>query len=151
MDLQIHASLVEVHRVGVLIQGESGTGKTLTARSIHDHSDRRDRPFVEVSCGALSETLLESELFGFEKGAFTGAVDSKSGKFELADKGTIFLDEIGELSGAGQAAAARTTVSSLKGSRSSADPPPRVTTMTSSSSRPRARIPAASSAGAAGP
>ena len=81
-------------RTTVLVQGESGTGKTLTARSIHDHSDRRDRPFVEVSCGALSETLLESELFGHVAGAFTGAVSDRPGRFRQADGGTLFLDEI---------------------------------------------------------
>jgi len=81
-------------RTTVLIQGESGTGKTLTARSIHDHSDRRGRPFVEVSCGALSETLLESELFGHVAGAFTGAVSDRPGRFRQADGGTLFLDEI---------------------------------------------------------
>ncbi len=81
-------------RTTVLIQGESGTGKTLTARSIHGHSDRSGRPFVEVSCGALSETLLESELFGHVAGAFTGAVSDRPGRFRQADGGTLFLDEI---------------------------------------------------------
>ncbi len=78
----------------VLLQGESGTGKSLVARAIHHRSERRDRPFVEVSCGALPESLLESELFGHAKGAFTGAVSDKAGKFKAADTGTIFLDEI---------------------------------------------------------
>jgi DNA-binding NtrC family response regulator len=78
----------------VLIQGESGTGKSLVARAIHYRSSRRDEAFIEVSCGALPETLLESELFGHVKGAFTNAVNDKEGKFKAADKGTIFLDEI---------------------------------------------------------
>ncbi|GMV97150.1 MAG: sigma-54-dependent Fis family transcriptional regulator [Phycisphaerae bacterium] len=81
-------------RTTVLIQGESGTGKSLIARAIHHHSDRRDKPFIEVSCGALPESLLESELFGHVRGSFTGAVGDKEGKFKAADKGTLFLDEI---------------------------------------------------------
>jgi len=82
----------------VLIEGESGTGKELVAKSIHFNSLRRGRPFIAVNCSALAESLLESELFGHEKGAFTGAVAMKKGRFELADGGTLFLDEIGELS-----------------------------------------------------
>ncbi|MGH9326471.1 MAG: sigma-54-dependent transcriptional regulator [Terriglobia bacterium] len=81
----------------VLLGGESGVGKDLVARAIHQHSRRASGPFVKINCAAIPENLLESELFGYEKGAFTGAVASKPGKFELADKGTIFLDEIGDV------------------------------------------------------
>ncbi|MFW6303616.1 MAG: sigma-54-dependent transcriptional regulator [Candidatus Sumerlaeota bacterium] len=86
----------------VLITGESGTGKELLASVIHQQSPRRDRPLVTVNCGALPENLLESELFGHEKGAFTGAEENREGRFQIADKGTLFLDEIGEISPAMQ-------------------------------------------------
>jgi DNA-binding NtrC family response regulator len=84
----------------VLVGGESGVGKDLIARAIHEHSQRANGPFIKINSTAIPESLLESELFGYEKGAFTGAVGSKPGKFELADKGTLFLDEIGDVPGA---------------------------------------------------
>jgi DNA-binding NtrC family response regulator len=85
-------------RTTVLLTGETGTGKSLIAKLIHSHSNRKDKPFISIHCGAIPETLVESELFGHEKGAFTGAVRRKLGKFELAHGGTIFLDEIGTVS-----------------------------------------------------
>jgi two-component system, NtrC family, response regulator AtoC len=82
----------------VLITGESGTGKELIAKALHEHSSRADKAFIRVNCAAIPDTLIESELFGYEKGAFTGAATTKPGRFELADQGTLFLDEIGEIS-----------------------------------------------------
>lgn len=90
-------SMVAAKKSTVLITGESGTGKELIARAIHYNSDRRSKPFVVVNCAALPDTLIESELFGYEKGAFTNASQKKLGRFELANGGTLFLDEIGEL------------------------------------------------------
>jgi DNA-binding NtrC family response regulator len=96
---QIFATIMRVAptRATVLLAGESGVGKDLIARAIHFHSPRKDRPFVKINCTALPENLMESELFGYEKGAFTGATNSKPGKFEQADSGTVMLDEIGDV------------------------------------------------------
>jgi transcriptional regulator with PAS, ATPase and Fis domain len=91
------ARRVAATRATVLIEGESGTGKELIARLVHFTSDRALRPYVRVNCAALSESLIESELFGHERGAFTGATDARTGRFELADGGTLLLDEVGEL------------------------------------------------------
>jgi two-component system response regulator FlrC len=97
------AKNVAMSDITVLILGESGTGKELLARYIHNISPRNKRPFVAVNCAAIPDNLLESELFGYEKGAFTGAIERKAGKFEIADGGTILLDEIGEMSSTLQA------------------------------------------------
>jgi formate hydrogenlyase transcriptional activator len=99
---ELHEVLRQVRTVaptdsGVLIVGETGTGKELIARAIHDNSARRDQPFIKVDCAAIPASLLESELFGHERGAFTGAVAQKAGRLEIADKGTLFLDEVGEI------------------------------------------------------
>src|ERR1700691_4681471 len=104
---KMQAVLALVERVAptnstVLIGGESGVGKDLVARAIHEHSQRANGPFVKINSTAIPETLLESELFGYEKGAFSGATTSKPGKFEVANKGTLFLDEIGDVPGATQ-------------------------------------------------
>ena len=97
---QVHEHVTQVARANttVLLRGESGTGKELLAHAIHYNSARAKRPFVKVSCGALPQDLIESELFGYERGAFTGANGSKKGRFEIANGGTLFLDEIGEVS-----------------------------------------------------
>lgn len=96
---EIFATVMRVAptRATVLLAGESGVGKDLIARAIHFHSPRRDRPFVKINCTSIPENLMESELFGYEKGAFTGAIGTKPGKFEQADTGTVFLDEIGDV------------------------------------------------------
>jgi Nif-specific regulatory protein len=101
---QLYESVARVagSNTTVLIRGESGTGKELVAQAIHLHSPRAKKAFIKVNCAALPETLVESELFGYERGAFTGAVQRKKGRFELANGGTLFLDEIGELSPATQ-------------------------------------------------
>ncbi len=96
-DVYATIQLVSQTRATVMLRGESGTGKELVAHAIHYSSSRADGPFIKVSCAALPETLLESELFGYEKGAFTGAAASKKGRFELAHGGTLFLDEIGDI------------------------------------------------------
>ncbi len=101
-EIIIFLKKISANDANVLVLGESGTGKELVARAIHAHSPRSEKPFVAVNCGALTETLLESELFGHERGAFTGALKERQGRFELADGGTIFLDEIAETSEAFQ-------------------------------------------------
>ncbi|TGQ78845.1 AAA family ATPase, partial [Mesorhizobium sp. M2D.F.Ca.ET.206.01.1.1] len=98
-----HLVKVAKAKTTVLLRGESGTGKELVAKAIHELSPRAKQPFIKVNCAALTETLLESDLFGHEKGAFTDASSLRKGRFEAADKGTLFLDEIGEISGSFQA------------------------------------------------
>ena len=96
-EVLVRAQRIAQTQASVLIAGESGSGKEVVARSIHHYSPRNTKPWVDINCGALPEHLIESELFGYEKGAFSGADSPKQGLFELADKGTLFLDEIGEL------------------------------------------------------
>ncbi|MBU4288980.1 MAG: sigma-54 dependent transcriptional regulator, partial [Proteobacteria bacterium] len=98
--LHIYDMVMQVAKTktNILISGESGTGKELIAHAIHEQSDRRDKPFVVINCGGIPETLMESELFGHKKGSFTGATQDKKGLFKIADKGTVFLDEIGNFS-----------------------------------------------------
>src|SRR5439155_6084588 len=101
-DAQLKQVSMALHRaaatdLAVLLEGESGTGKELLARALHVLSPRADGPFVAINCAAIPESLLETELFGYEKGAFTGAAARKPGKFEVAHRGTLFLDEIGDL------------------------------------------------------
>lgn len=98
LDVMAMIEKVAQSNTTILILGESGTGKELAARALHTLSPRREKPYIKINCGAIPENLLESELFGHEKGAFTGAITKKIGKFERADQGTIFLDEIGEIS-----------------------------------------------------
>lgn len=102
-DLYQQTLMAAKSKASILVQGESGTGKELIARAIHLNSPRRDKPFIRVNCAALTETLLESELFGHEKGAFTGAIVKREGRFELANEGTLLLDEITEISPSVQA------------------------------------------------
>jgi len=121
--------------VTVLLEGETGTGKELAARAVHSHSRRSGGPFVVIDCGAVAPNLIESELFGHEKGAFTDAVKARQGAFELADGGTIFLDEIGELSLDLQPSSCAPWTSA----RPSAWAPTNLSRSTSGSSPPRTR------------
>ena len=102
-ELYATISLVAPSDATILITGESGTGKELVANALHENSSRKERPFIKINCAALHENLLESELFGHQKGAFTGALEQRRGRFELAHRGTLFLDEIGDMSLATQA------------------------------------------------
>jgi transcriptional regulator with GAF, ATPase, and Fis domain len=106
----------------VLITGETGTGKEMIARAIHDRSAQRDMPLIKVNCAAIPETLLESELFGHVRGAFTGATSNKRGKFALADGGTIFLDEIGTMTPALQAKLLRCSRPRVRAARAERTP-----------------------------